>query len=199
MKISQAVVRRLRTDRGWSQDQLATASGISLRTIQRVEAEGTASRETRVSLAATFSVPLAELIDESSEKKSSLTNQAQQIGLLIIGLVILTCVVASESGRLPGSPMSDALAVLNALMGAVGALLAIPAAIQLISKGHYAGVTLAALGTPLAVMMFASFSFGFLQGHTPTWQAVAIGICGIALLLMAFRMFTQPNRSVAGA
>ena len=56
MKISSAVVRRLRTDRGWSQEQLAIASGLSLRTIQRVEADGTASMGTKVSLAATFGV-----------------------------------------------------------------------------------------------------------------------------------------------
>lgn len=61
MKISADNVRRLRVERGWSQEQLATASGLGLRTIQRVEAEGRAARETRVCLAATFGVELAEL------------------------------------------------------------------------------------------------------------------------------------------
>ncbi len=64
MKISSAKVRRYRSERGWSQDQLALASGLSLRTIQRVEAEGNASRETQVCLAATFGISLAELADE---------------------------------------------------------------------------------------------------------------------------------------
>lgn len=64
MKISSAKVRRFRSERGWSQDQLALASGLSLRTIQRVEAEGNASRETQVCLAATFGISLAELADE---------------------------------------------------------------------------------------------------------------------------------------
>ena len=63
MKISSYLVRRLRTERGWSQEQLATASGLSLRTIQRVEADGSASRETRVCLAATFDIPLADLAE----------------------------------------------------------------------------------------------------------------------------------------
>lgn len=61
MKISAATVRRLRAEHGWSQEQLAAVSGLSLRTIQRVEAEGSASLETRTSLAAAFAVPLAEL------------------------------------------------------------------------------------------------------------------------------------------
>ncbi|MGV8837670.1 helix-turn-helix domain-containing protein [Cellvibrio sp.] len=64
MKISSAKVRRFRSEHGWSQDQLALASGLSLRTIQRVEAEGNASRETHVCLAATFGISLAELSDE---------------------------------------------------------------------------------------------------------------------------------------
>lgn len=64
MKISSAKTRRLRSERGWSQDQLAHASGLSLRTIQRVEAEGNASRETQVCLAATFGITLAELGEE---------------------------------------------------------------------------------------------------------------------------------------
>lgn len=64
MKISSTKVRRFRSEHGWSQDQLALASGLSLRTIQRVEAEGNASRETQVCLAATFGISIAELIDE---------------------------------------------------------------------------------------------------------------------------------------
>lgn len=66
MKISSTKIRRLRSERGWSQEQLALASGLSLRTIQRVEAEGNASRETRVCLAATFNVELIHLEDAVS-------------------------------------------------------------------------------------------------------------------------------------
>lgn len=61
MKVNADVVRRLRNERGWSQEQLAVAAGLSLRTIQRVEGEGVASRESRVCLAATFGIDLGEL------------------------------------------------------------------------------------------------------------------------------------------
>ena len=61
LMIDSDVVKALRAKRGWSQDQLAQASGIGLRTIQRVESEGRGSRETKVCLAATFEVSLEEL------------------------------------------------------------------------------------------------------------------------------------------
>jgi transcriptional regulator with XRE-family HTH domain len=59
--IDSDIVRTLRKKAGWSQEQLAIASGISLRTIQRVEAEGKSSRETKVCLAATFNVQIDDL------------------------------------------------------------------------------------------------------------------------------------------
>jgi len=49
-------IKALRQDNGWSQDLLAKASGLSLRTIQRIEKEGNASAETQLALAATFNV-----------------------------------------------------------------------------------------------------------------------------------------------
>ena len=38
MKIDAKQIRRLREERAWSQEHLATVAGLSLRTIQRVEA-----------------------------------------------------------------------------------------------------------------------------------------------------------------
>lgn len=81
MKISSAKVRRFRSEHGWSQDQLALASGLSLRTIQRVEAEGNASRETQVCLAATFGITLAELAEEAIVDKP-LAHQSTDVAAL---------------------------------------------------------------------------------------------------------------------
>lgn len=71
MKISPATVRRFRTERGWSQEQLAVVSGLSLRTIQRVEADGSASQETRMSLAATFGIQLSDLVRDSNAERQT--------------------------------------------------------------------------------------------------------------------------------
>ena len=56
LKVDGNKIRALREARAWSQDQLATAAGVSLRTVQRAENESTASNETKVCLAAAFNV-----------------------------------------------------------------------------------------------------------------------------------------------
>jgi len=58
------IVKRLRIKNGWSQDQLATLSGLSLRTIQRVEAGHRASLETINSLSSVFETDIAKLTEE---------------------------------------------------------------------------------------------------------------------------------------
>jgi transcriptional regulator with XRE-family HTH domain len=62
MKINGEAVRALRERKSWSQEHLASASGLSVRTVQRVEVEGIASAETRLALAAALGVPVADLI-----------------------------------------------------------------------------------------------------------------------------------------
>ena len=56
MKIDNQAFKRLRDGRGWSQEHLAQVSGLSLRTVQRVEAEGAGSAETKLALAAALNV-----------------------------------------------------------------------------------------------------------------------------------------------
>jgi transcriptional regulator with XRE-family HTH domain len=54
-------VKRLRVERAWSQEQLAEISGLSLRTIQRIEKRGKASMESKKALASVFEVGFAAL------------------------------------------------------------------------------------------------------------------------------------------
>ena len=61
MKLNARLIRKLREDRAWSQDHLAAAAGLSLRTVQRIEAEGNASPESRMALAAALQVDAATL------------------------------------------------------------------------------------------------------------------------------------------
>lgn len=58
------IVKKLREQRNWSQEQLAKMAGLSLRTIQRVEAGNKASLETLKSLASVFEVELTKLTEE---------------------------------------------------------------------------------------------------------------------------------------
>ena len=55
------IIKKLRLDRGWSQEDLAETSGVSVRTIQRIENGGRASLETLKCLAAVFETPVPEL------------------------------------------------------------------------------------------------------------------------------------------
>jgi len=66
------IVRKLRLQRGWSQEQLAEMSGLSVRTIQRIERGKKAGLESLKSLAAVFDVELSNL-HEDTEMKSDET------------------------------------------------------------------------------------------------------------------------------
>ena len=104
------VVRKLRKEHNWSQDQLAKLSGLSIRTIQRVESGQSASLETLKCLASVFEVEIATLteeitmIDKASEKwkeqplwfRASVfgirSRQAEvwfELGFLVVGIALL--------------------------------------------------------------------------------------------------------------
>jgi DNA-binding XRE family transcriptional regulator len=61
MKLDASLIRALREEKSWSQEHLASAAGLSTRTVQRVEAEGVGSAETRLALAAALDVPVSRL------------------------------------------------------------------------------------------------------------------------------------------
>lgn len=55
------IIRKLRLQRGWSQEQLAEISGLSVRTVQRIERGQNAGLESLKSLAAVFEIDLVDL------------------------------------------------------------------------------------------------------------------------------------------
>ncbi len=57
-------IQKLRVDKGWSQEELAAHSGLSVRTIQRIENGKRASLESLKCLAAVFETQVSELIQE---------------------------------------------------------------------------------------------------------------------------------------
>jgi transcriptional regulator with XRE-family HTH domain len=67
MKVNVELVLQLRKDKAWSQDELATAAGLNLRTIQRIEKEGTASLQSFKALASAFDMHIRDLEHEESE------------------------------------------------------------------------------------------------------------------------------------
>ena len=61
MKINAEIVSELRKQLSWSQDELATAAGLNLRTIQRIENEGMASLQSAKAIASALDTQLDKL------------------------------------------------------------------------------------------------------------------------------------------
>lgn len=61
MKVNVRTLLKLREERAWSQEELAKASGLSLRTIQRIEKRGTASLHSKKVLASALDVDIQAL------------------------------------------------------------------------------------------------------------------------------------------
>jgi transcriptional regulator with XRE-family HTH domain len=66
------LVQKLRLQRGWSQEQLAELSGLSVRTIQRIERGLPASNETLKSLASVFEIDFSTL--QATQEPAMTTN-----------------------------------------------------------------------------------------------------------------------------
>ncbi len=76
-------LKELRQVRAWSQDQLAEISGLSVRTIQRIENGGPASYETLKSLAAAFDIAMDELTERKPEENKSTRNETKASHFLV--------------------------------------------------------------------------------------------------------------------
>lgn len=85
MKIDTTLVKKLRTAKGWSQEQLSEACGLSLRTIQRLENCGNASIESVRALAAAFVIDPAELMLSNETKAPQTPQDAVITGLREFG------------------------------------------------------------------------------------------------------------------
>ncbi|MEM7358176.1 MAG: helix-turn-helix transcriptional regulator [Pseudomonadota bacterium] len=92
MKINVKLVKALRTKKLWSQDDLATACGISLRTVQRLEGDGQASPETIRALAAVFQVDY-EYLQESGSHQHEYFNI--QLGVALIAIFVAAIAISA--------------------------------------------------------------------------------------------------------
>jgi transcriptional regulator with XRE-family HTH domain len=68
-------IQKFRVDNGWSQEELAAHSGLSVRTIQRVENGKRASLESLKCLAAVFETQVSDLIQENPMNDTPTSNQ----------------------------------------------------------------------------------------------------------------------------
>jgi DNA-binding XRE family transcriptional regulator len=120
MEINVQLLKKLREERAWSQEHLATVSGLSLRTVQRIEAEGKASAESRMAMSAALNIPPSELARTGNGPASSTFIGGPAYGY---GGAFLGAACAMLAIYYGGAPQDAGLAV-----GTVGAVLGVSCA-----------------------------------------------------------------------
>ncbi|MDO3388517.1 helix-turn-helix transcriptional regulator [Gilvimarinus sp. SDUM040013] len=104
MKVKSTVVKRMRAERMWSQEQLAEAAGLGLRTVQRLEAAGTGSQETVRALAAVFEVPAESLVWRAGGYQTYCHRQWGLVVLVILPMVLAIIMALRDAGAvIPGA------------------------------------------------------------------------------------------------
>jgi len=110
-------IKRWREDRSWSQEHLADAAGLSLRTVQRIENGEGASRDSVMALAAAFNVDVISMTVDArtaakaaAQRKRTKIKDALRMGFLInlacyfLGLLVFTAISLGDG--IPGYAMA---------------------------------------------------------------------------------------------
>jgi transcriptional regulator with XRE-family HTH domain len=71
MKVNADLVLRARREKFWSQEELAIASGLNLRTIQRIEREASASLQSKKALAAALDLDIQDLNEQEIDMRQT--------------------------------------------------------------------------------------------------------------------------------
>ena len=174
MKIDARMVRKLRELRGWSQEQLAEAAGLGVRTVQRLESEGRASAETRTCLAAAFSVPQSVLNGERTVPLQIRDSAAPTLGLSGTFLIVV--------GLLGGQSVGPLLAGVGSLI----AMLFVQALDQIGAQREAAGRSelLSPSGVAASGLMVAGLSceaLGWLVTGGPIWAGLFVASLGLVV------------------
>lgn len=90
MFISNTKLKQIRKNEGWSQEVLAKASGLALRSIQRIESTGKASAESTLAICAALNIAPSELQSSKNAIEINWTRREIMQGFLIIGLIFGT-------------------------------------------------------------------------------------------------------------
>lgn len=102
MQLSTNKIKTLRKENGWSQEVLAKATGLSARTIQRIESDGKASAESTLAIASVFKLTpqslkaTSEDVEVNWKRKTIMKNL---LALFIIsGVIAMLLVLAGGAG-----------------------------------------------------------------------------------------------------
>jgi transcriptional regulator with XRE-family HTH domain len=100
-------IRKMRLERHWSQDQLAEMSGLSIRTIQRIENGENAGLESLKSLAAVFEINITdsdknqemEQIRKEEEYVQNVKGFYKLLAIAIMSLLVPAILVINDSSN----------------------------------------------------------------------------------------------------
>jgi transcriptional regulator with XRE-family HTH domain len=106
-KINLRDIKEMRLERHWSQDQLAEMSGLSIRTVQRIENGENAGLESLKSLAAVFETNIAdsdkkvemEQIRKEEEYVQNVKGFYKLLAVAILSLVVPFILAVSDSSN----------------------------------------------------------------------------------------------------
>lgn len=131
MKLDIDRIRQLRRERAMSQEELAGATGLSLRTIQRIETDGIASLESKKALACVFQVEL-EALDDMREERARFArglNGGTMLGMAgaLIGGASAYVSISSglAAGQMSAGDAGVALGVVGTVVGLTCALIGV--------------------------------------------------------------------------
>ncbi|MCW8875661.1 MAG: helix-turn-helix domain-containing protein [Kangiellaceae bacterium] len=94
MQVNSNLIKSTRVKNGWTQQQLAEISDVSLRTIQRIEHTGTASNESISALSSSFGIEREKLmiVPRVSPENLKIAKLNQvflvSLGALLFGIVL---------------------------------------------------------------------------------------------------------------
>ena len=134
-RLNSETVKSLRLKKSWSQEHLASLSGISLRTMQRIENSGAASFESKLSISAALGVPIEYLSGKPA--KAIISKHTILYGYYGAGLGLM-CSYAGTTLALTNGSLSYGQA--GVWYGAVGAFVGLCCGIIGI-LGRRAGLT----------------------------------------------------------
>lgn len=166
--MSQNRIQALRKQRAWTQEQLAQCSGLSVRTIQRIENGDPAGAETLQALAAVFEVPVQDLQEPAMAPAPAPASAAPPPVPPVTDATADDLRASSQETRLRLQVEQEAR--FWGLMQRFTVLLVFLLIVNLLTSPSYLWVKWVALGWGLALVSRALRVFQVFGGFGPVWQ-----------------------------
>ena len=109
MNVNAQKIKSFRKQKLWSQEELALACGVSLRTVQRAEGDSQASFETSKALAAVFEIDSDQLLKANPHSQEYINVQLGYTLISVILTVVLTVTWAFTRGHFAAFEQPDLL------------------------------------------------------------------------------------------